>query len=476
MADDPDLQKRLDTFKEGKSKPRSGGIGVGALAIALALGGAGVAYWLASSAQDGPAQLETSEVTPFQDGRPGGGRLEFPPDETDRRVNDALIAVEEALDVPAVSAPEPSREVLDELARLREALAASQSERNAEIQAAVGDLREAFDAQTKALEEQIAQRERDLAALERENTTRLSSLQSLLDAERAQREALETELQQGALIADQRLLEERRRQEEEQRQREAERAAAELLNAQIRSPAIVYADGKGSASATSGTPGATPAGAAAPLNENEAYLQTAARPLEIEEATRMESPDRTLAQGSVIQASLQTAINSDLPGNVVAVVSEPVPAFTGDRILIPRGSRLFGQYRSGIEVGQKRILILWTRILTPDGTSINISAVGGDQLGRSGLTGLVDTKFLERFGGAALISIIGAAPSVAAERVQDETAADVLANIGSDLSDATSSVIADQVSMSPTIYVDQGAGVTVLVDRDVVIYGDSGSH
>ena len=154
------------------------------------------------------------------------------------------------------------------------------------------------------------------------------------------------------------------------------------------------------------------------------------------ECTRAD-PDRTLAQGSVIQASLQTAINSDLPGNVVAVVSEPVPAFSGDRILIPRGSRLFGQYRSGIEVNQKRILILWTRILTPDGTSINISAVGGDQLGRSGLTGLVDTKFLERFGGAALISIIGAAPSVAAERVQDETAADVLANIGSDLSDAT---------------------------------------
>jgi len=476
MADDPDLQKRLDTFQDKKKNSGARGLGVGALAIALGLGGAGVAYWLASGAQDGPAQLETSEVTPFQDGRPGGGRLEFPPDETDRRVNDALIAVEEALDVPAAPAPEPSQEVLNELAQLREALAASQSARNAEIQAAVGDLREAFDAQTNALEEQIAERDRDLVALERENSARLGSLQSLLDAERAQREALELELQQGALIADQRLLEERRRQEEEQRRREAERAAAELLNAQVRSPAIVYADGTGAATASSGTAGATPTGAAAPLNENEAYLQTAARPLEIEEAARMEFPDRTLAQGSVIQAALQTAINSDLPGNVVAVVSEPVPAFSGDRILIPRGSRLFGQYRSAIEVNQKRILILWTRILTPDGTSIKIASVGADRLGRSGMTGLVDTKFLERFGGAALISIIGAAPSVTADRVSDETASDVLADIGSDLSDATSSVIADQVSMSPTIYVDQGAGVTVLVDRDVVIYGDSGSH
>ncbi|WP_298571508.1 TrbI/VirB10 family protein, partial [uncultured Aliiroseovarius sp.] len=254
------------------------------------------------------------------------------------------------------------------------------------------------------------------------------------------------------------------------RQRDAEREAAELLTAQIRSPAIVYADGHGTAAASPGTPGATPAGQGAPLNENEAYLQAAARPLEVKEASRMEFPDRTLAQGSMIQAGLQTAINSDLPGNVVAVVSEPVPAFSGDQILIPRGSRLFGQYRSGIEVNQKRILILWTRILTPNGTSIDISAVGGDQLGRSGLTGLVDTKFFERFGGAALISIIGAAPSVAAGRVQDETAANVLASVGSDLSDATSSVIADQVSLAPTIYVDQGASVTVLVDRDVVVH------
>lgn len=469
MADDPDLQKRLDTFKEGKTKPRSGGVGARVLAIALALGGAGVAYWLASSAQDGPAPLETSEVTPFQDGRTGSGRLEFPPDETVGRVNDALIAVEEALDVPAATAPEPNQDVLNELAQLREALAASQSARNAEIQAAVGDLRAAFETQAKALEEKIAERERELTALERENDAKLSGLQSLLDAERAQREALETELQQGALIADQRLLEERRRQEEEQRRREAERAAAELLTAQIRSPAVVFSDGQGN-SAASGNAASNTAGASAPLNENEAYLQTAARPLEIEEAARMEFPDRTLAQGSVIQAALQTAINSDLPGNVVAVVSEPVPAFSGDTILIPRGSRLFGQYRSGMDVGQKRILILWTRILTPDGTSMTIAATGGDPLGRSGLTGLVDTKFKERFGGAALISVIGAAPRVAAESTGDETTNVVLGDIGQDLESAVDSVIADQLSLNPTIYVDQGASVTVLVDRDVVVH------
>lgn len=472
MAKDPKLQERLDTFRERKSARRPKGLSIRAVAVMLGLIGAFVAYWLASNSIEDENMLETSEVQPFQNDRRGGGRLEFPPDEAEERVNDALIAVEDALDQPEPVPVEvdPDAEVMAELARLREALAASQSARNAEIEAAVSDLREAFDAQKNAFDATIAERDRELAEAERRNTARQASLQSLLDAERAQREALEAELQNNDLIADQRLLEERRRLEAEQQAKEAERVAQDLLNAQVTSPAVVYVTG----SSVQASGGAVPSGERAAddlsFNENEAYLRNAARPLEVDEAERMAFPDRTLAQGSVIQASLQTAINSDLPGIVVAVVSEPVFAFSGDQTLIPRGSRLFGQYRSDIAINQKRILILWTRILTPDGTSMTIAAAGGDQLGRSGLAGLVDTKFDERFGGAALISIIGAAPSVAAQQVGDSAAGDVLEDVGSDLSDATSSVIADQVSIAPTIHVDQGATVTVLVDRDIVVH------
>ncbi len=474
MAEDPDLQQRLETFSASNRKRAGSGFGVTALALALGLGGAGVAYFLASDWRSNTDTLQTSDVEPFQDDRNRtGGRLEFPDDEADERVNDALIAVEEALDLPDPT-PEPaapSTEVLAELERLRDALAASQAERNAEIQSAVGELREAFRDQTQSLEAAVAERDERIARLERENETRLNSLQAMLEAERAQREALEADRANDALIRDQNLLEERRRQEAEQQRLEAERQAVELLTAQIKSRAIVYATGNAAdrGAAPSGPDGAV-SSQKLPLDPNEAYLQRGARPLEIDEAARMEAPERTLAQGSVIQAALQTAINSDLPGNVVAVVAEPVYAFAGDAILIPKGSRLFGQYRSGIEVNQKRILVLWTRILTPDGTSMEIASVGGDQLGRSGLTGLVDTKFDERFGGAALISIIGAAPAVAANSTEDEITREVLEAIGSDLEDATSSVIADQISISPTIYVDQGAVVTVLVDRDVVIF------
>ena len=476
MADEntPDLQDRLSTFSQkGKAKRRGSNIGVGALAIALALGGGGAAYFLATNLQEGTTGLETSDVETFQDQRTGnGGRLEFPPDEAEQRVNDALIAVEEALDVPSPApAAEPSAAVLEEIAKLREALAASQSARNAEIQEAVSDLREAFQVQTDALEASIAAKDTEIENAQRQSEARLAGLQAMLDAERAQREGLEAEMARDGLIADQRLLEERQRQEEEQRQREVEQAAQELLNAQIVSPSVVYADGPRSTSAGGTNPTAALAGADGPtLSENEQYLRQGARPLDVQEASQMAFPERTLSQGSVIQAALQTAINSDLPGSVVAVVSEPVPAFSGDQILIPRGSRLFGQYRSGIELNQKRILILWTRVLTPDGTSIEIASVGGDQLGRSGLTGIVDTKFAERFGGAALISLIGAAPAVAANSTDNEIASEVLEGVSGDLEDAVGSVIAEQVSISPTIYIDQGASVTVLVDRDVVIY------
>lgn len=472
----PELQERLDQFnKRGQPKRRRGGLGVGAIAATLGLGGAAFAYFLATGLQESDGTLGTSDVEIFQDQRTGNGaRLEFPADDPDTSVRDALIAVEDALEVtlPTPLPAEPNTEVLIELAKLREALAASQSARNSEIQEAVSDLRTAFEARTNALETAIEEKETELANLQRRNEVRMSGLQTMLDAERAQREGLEAEMSRDGLIADQRLLEERRRQQEEQRLHEETRIAEELLTAQITSPAVIFADGpRGRTSGATGTDAVAANGDGGPaLSDNEQYLRQGAQPLEIQEATQMEFPERTLAQGSVIQAALQTAINSDLPGSVVAVVSEPVPAFSGNQILIPRGSRLFGQYRSGIELNQKRILILWTRILTPDGISMEIASVGGDQLGRSGLTGFVDTKFAQRFGGAALISIIGAAPAIAASSTNSEVASTVLESIGSDLEDAVGTVIAEQISISPTIYIDQGASVTVLVDRDIVIY------
>ena len=200
------------------------------------------------------------------------------------------------------------------------------------------------------------------------------------------------------------------------------------------------------------------------------FVLNGALPSAITQAEVIANPSNTVIQGTMIQAVMETALDSSLPGQTRAIISEDVFSYDGSRLLIPRGSRLIGRFRSGIEIAQRRVTIAWDRIILPAGQTVQISSFGGDELGRSGVTGFVDTRFAERFGSAALISLISAAPSAAASEVQDETAAEVLEDVGDDLADATDSVIGDYLSIGPVIYVDQGARVTGMVDRDLEIF------
>ena len=86
------------------------------------------------------------------------------------------------------------------------------------------------------------------------------------------------------------------------------------------------------------------------------------------------------------------------------------------------------------------------------------------------MTGVVDTRFDERFGSAALISLITALPGAAAAQVENDTSAEVLEDVGDDLADSTDSVLSDYLAIGPVIYVDQGSRITVMVDRDVEIF------
>jgi len=116
------------------------------------------------------------------------------------------------------------------------------------------------------------------------------------------------------------------------------------------------------------------------------------------------------------------------------------------------------------------VTIAWDRIILPNNQTVQISAFGGDELGRSGTAGFVDSRFGARFGSASLISLIGALPAVAAQNTQDEITSDVLEGVGDNLQDSAQSVISDYLSIAPVIYVDQGSRVTVMVDRDLEIF------
>ena len=139
-------------------------------------------------------------------------------------------------------------------------------------------------------------------------------------------------------------------------------------------------------------------------------------------------------------------------------------------MLIPRGSKLIGRYRSGADIAQKRVTIAWDRIVMPDDQTVQISAFGGDEVGRSGVTGFVDTRFRARFGSAALLSFIGALPGTAAGGSGDAAARDLLQDTGEGLEESSQGVIGEYLSIGPTIYVDQGSRITVMVDRDLEIF------
>ena len=208
-----------------------------------------------------------------------------------------------------------------------------------------------------------------------------------------------------------------------------------------------------------------PSNGAAPLNNDELFAQRfgvgdSQTPAV---ARAMTNPSATVPEGAVIPAVLETAINSDLPGYTRALVSRDVRGFDGQSVLIPRGSRLIGQYRSGVALGQSRAFVIWTRLIRPDGATIELAAPGADALGRGGLQGEVDRHFLQRFGGSILLSLIDAGVGAAS----DDSNTQVIISQSRSMTESTLSPLTEGMNISPTITVPQGAPIRVMVTRDL---------
>lgn len=180
-------------------------------------------------------------------------------------------------------------------------------------------------------------------------------------------------------------------------------------------------------------------------------------------AGQMRDLGRTVPQGTVVAAVLETAINSDLPGSVRGVVSRDVRSFDGSRVLIPRGSKLVGQYKSAAAQGQTRAFVVWERIISPTGVTIEIGSPATDRLGRGGLAGEVDRHFFQRFGGAILLSVISAAGTA----LSDGDSATLVIGSTTQATQAASSVLQSQMNIPDTIKVAQGVPVQVFVARDL---------
>nr|WP_319949074.1 TrbI/VirB10 family protein [uncultured Shimia sp.] len=438
MSETSELKKRLEALER---KPQKLGARPSVVSIAMGIGAIAAlgGLLLLFSGGSEPDSLETASPDEFQAAGPGFGALEptpapintspppavsEPDSETEelRAQMDAIRSELEALrNAPAPEAPAVDTEALDTL--------------GAEIDA----LRSEAAATQAALREELEERARQIQRLQN-------------DLELARLETPRTPAPTGPTAEELRLQElERRRQ-----------AELEELQARIASPIIAFG---GSGNGNNET-----AAQQRRLDGDTDFVRNGAVPAKVTQAQVIVNPSNTVVQGTMIQAVLETAIDSSLAGQVRAMVSEDVHAYDGSRILIPRGARLIGRYQSGLDIAQQRVTIAWDRIILPSNQTVEISAFGGDELGRSGTTGFVDSRFGTRFGSAALISLIGALPAVAAQNTEDGITSDVLEGIGEDLQDSAQSVIGEYLSVSPVIYVDQGARVTVMVDRDLEIF------
>jgi len=175
------------------------------------------------------------------------------------------------------------------------------------------------------------------------------------------------------------------------------------------------------------------------------------------QAREMTNPQTTVTQGTMIPAILETAIDTDVPGYARAVVSQDVRSFDGTRILVPRSSRLIGQYQSGLQNGQKRAYVIWTRLIRPDGVSVDIASPATDFSGKTGLPGEVDSHFFKRFGSSMLLSVIGGlAASLSGG------ASVVLGGGGAAAAAATT-----DSQIGPTVRVRQGEPIRVYTARDL---------
>jgi type IV secretion system protein VirB10 len=186
------------------------------------------------------------------------------------------------------------------------------------------------------------------------------------------------------------------------------------------------------------------------------------------------SPYQVMA-GTLIPASLVTGLNSDLPGNVIAQVTQPVyDTVSGAHLLIPQGARLIGRYQSEVSFGQERALLIWDRIILPDGSSLQISEPAADAQGYAGVSDRTDHHWDRVFAAAGLATLLGIGSELGSD--DDDVERAIRRGFGDSVSEAGQRVVDRNLGIQPTIRIRPGWPVRVIVTRDLVLrpYSEGG--
>lgn len=183
-----------------------------------------------------------------------------------------------------------------------------------------------------------------------------------------------------------------------------------------------------------------------------------------------------LKRGSVIPATLVTGINSDLPGRITAQVSQNVhDSKTGRHVLIPQGSKLLGRYDSKVVFGQSRVLVIWTDIIFPNGSTLQIGGMPGmDAAGHGGFSDKVDNHYLRTFGSAILVALIGAGTEMMIPQDRDAFGQSSSAEDAARRSfvetfgKVAEQTVSKNLNVQPTLEIRPGYRFNVLVEQDII--------
>ena len=209
-------------------------------------------------------------------------------------------------------------------------------------------------------------------------------------------------------------------------------------------------------------------------DQKEAFLKGGSTETRNSGSLQMPASPYQVMAGTVIAGALVTGIKSDLPGDVIGTVTEPVyDSATGKFLLIPQGSRILGKYNSQVSYGQSRVQVVWNRIILPDTSSLTIdNLVGTDPAGYSGLKDGVDYHWSRIVAGAALTTLLGVGAELAApENRQDgnriviagrDSAQDSINQVGQEMTRRN-------MNIQPTLTERPGLPVRIIVNRDLVL-------
>lgn len=182
--------------------------------------------------------------------------------------------------------------------------------------------------------------------------------------------------------------------------------------------------------------------------------------------------------GSVIPAAMVTAINSDLPGNMIAQVTQNIyDSATGNYLLIPQGTKLFGVYDSRVIMGQQRVLVAWNRIIFPDGSAMTIPSIpGADMAGNSGFNQKVDNHYFRIFGSSILMALITAGTAYAVDENNNSDNENSLSSqlnsaLAQQLGQASTSLLQKHLNIAPTLEIEPGYQFNIVLTKDLVFGG-----